>query len=481
MSKSAMKRTPMTDAKKAKTAKHTDRSRSSILSLFPEEATDIREKTAGILNAAGYPDYALALAGFAGVYALPLKGRFIAAADWENLYVRSDLTDDELSLAVRHEILHLLLKHDRRRKRRRDLTLWKRAAHFEVSHYDSVHDEKVRAASEIFRDGCSVMNHPSLRNLIAEEIYDRLESHQREKRYLQWKEKIRKKSPAQPRVRKNAAKDPLLSEVQKRLKSVQSRKRLCNALIKSVRKNFHRLSAKEQSRVIRSGSVPGLSAGLKTDGGQTELCYNAVSSAFEMPKEGIARLKHSLRTFFIRQERIGKIRSYRYPSKKYQDSGVIMKGRRTQYRKVETLAVYVDMSGSMDRERLERAAVCCETIRKFKRTAVIRKYFDSSVHDEFRPGGGTDYNAVLADAARNRFACIAVITDNAPAVIKDRYEFEAVWLIGVEKPDLRRPSENYAFLKEMDAPKHRNPDGKIKAKYFELDIVSPKASEKDVS
>ena len=187
------------------------------------------------------------------------------------------------------------------------------------------------------------------------------------------------------------------------------------------------------------------------------------------------RLKYQLKSYFIKQEQVEKVKTFKRPAKKYSNSPFIIKGRANKYRESKTLACYVDVSGSMSRNMVKRAMEVVEGLQKIKRLEVKIHYFNTQIHDEFRCGGGTDYPTVLNHATQNKYPCIVVITDASYECWHEQHwEFEAVWLIGIE-----HATSPYPFEKAVEAPGHPATDMNynstpiIKCKKFQYNEVLP--------
>ena len=149
---------------------------------------EFKKRVRTVLLNTGYPDYALAIRAFNQVVAI--TGKMIGSTDGRNLYINEELNDDELSIVVRHEILHILLKHRAREpKRGLRFRLWNKACDFELSNYYSVYDESVIAQSEMLDGACYVGNSPQYADKTAPIIYNDLLEEEKEEQKKQQQNK----------------------------------------------------------------------------------------------------------------------------------------------------------------------------------------------------------------------------------------------------------------------------------------------------
>ena len=390
------------------------------------EAPDLKPWLQDILFRDGYPDYAVALNSFRNVYAI--LGDLIGATDYQNIYINASLSDKEASLVVRHEILHVLLSHYSRRHLRNPL-LWNIAADYELSNYYDLRDCDELDSSPLLKDGCSVHTHPEFDNLIAEEIFVRLDSKSINANYGVW------------------------SDLPK-----EDCSELREKLLETVKEWVDSLSEEDKQQLQDNGS-PFLAAEHRSGLGGNETPQTAVTSP---PPSESQRLRYSLRRYFKHQQDVSKGRTFKRPNKKLDGSGIIAKSRTNKYQQEKTLAVYIDISGSMSEKKLARAIGCCESMAKMKRSKLIKHYFNTRIETEFRRGGGTSYEIIFKHAKENKFPCIAIITDDSRSGFKHMYELESVWLVGIETGR----NASYSISQEINTP-----TGHITAKHFDCFVV----------
>lgn len=508
---------------------------------------DLRQRVMDILFDTGYPDYALALNGFAYVKALPDGSRSIGATDYKGMFLNAKLDDDELSLVARHEILHVMLRHNNRRKSSHKHMTWNVACDYELSNYYSAYDDEVVASSELLRNGATVSDSPEYAGLVAEEIYDKL-LEERKKQQKQQQEQQQDQSQdnsvtivampgmpsddsgndphsggkgwGKPRTdeeeesgenedskqvedaeqeeseesqgegqgeqegaeektkqeeqadgegeQPDLSDEELAEQLEKELSELAAelsdlsddeQEELYNKIKQAIEYNYDSLSPEQKSQMAASELVE--ASGISGIGGKDV----GLAPIAEPPIPDAQKLFYSLRSFFIKQENVDKGRSYRRPNKKYAGSGIIMKGRSNVYKPTKTLAVYVDISGSMTKEKVAKALGVVETMEKMKRVTLVKHYFDTRIHDKFRPGGGTDYNCIFRHARENNYTCIAIITDDTDECFQEEFSVEALWIAGVE-PKRARYRKGYSFEERVNKP-----DGNITAKKFEVAIV----------
>lgn len=142
--------------------------------------TDLRCRIVNILFSQGYPDYAIAVGAFRHVRDIdrnkvpwPCGDGCFGWSDGSDLLIDASLSDDELSIITRHNILHIMLRHHNRRTTRQR-TVWGVACDLEISHYYSVHDEEVLSTSPRIQSIYTIEQWPELNNLTAEELYEEI-------------------------------------------------------------------------------------------------------------------------------------------------------------------------------------------------------------------------------------------------------------------------------------------------------------------
>ena len=547
-----------------------------------------KQRVQDVLFNTGYPDYALALNAFDEV--IPIKKK-IGATDYRNLYLNENLSDDELSIVARHEILHSLLKHNKRRpKVNFDAGLWNQACDYELSHYYSVYDNNILFSSSMLSTGCYVASVPAFCGLTAHQIYEKMY----ELRELLAKlrdnnknEKVNKalrmsgsgsSSSSSPNQQEDNDFDPddfdpndiqngrgnengeedddnsnptsdtfsfpinqteddddeeededdeiksqsqsnsstpndeeedesedagedeqddtddsqddneeSVEEVEQKTdededdqdeddedglwddlagEDDEESERLLNERIGLALKAGYDTLTEEQKEQMNDSELVEASVG-----------KSGIGTEKEPPQlDEAVRLKYQLKSYFIKQEQVEKLRTYKRPAKKYSNSPFIIKGRSNKYRESKTIACYVDVSGSMSERMVKRALEVVEGLKKIKRLEVKIYYFNTSIHDTFRAGGGTDYPTVLDHAAQNKYSCLAIITDDSWESWGNRkWEFEAIWLIGIS-PSRGRA---YPFERVVEAPGHPatetnyNGEATITCKKFQYNEVLP--------
>lgn len=146
--------------------------------LHPDPA--LHERLVILLFDTGYPDYGIAMTAFEGVFdssQMPPEVAMcncIGATDSAHLFICGTLTDDELGIVARHEILHIMLSHSRRCPEDANGTVWGGAQDFEVSSYYTAEDAEIISKSERLHGGASVWVDTGYQNMTAEAIYEHL-------------------------------------------------------------------------------------------------------------------------------------------------------------------------------------------------------------------------------------------------------------------------------------------------------------------
>ena len=308
-----------------------------------QEDTDLKWWLQDILFREGYPDYAIALNGFRNVVAI--TGDHIGATDYQNIYINVSLSDKEASLVVRHEILHVLLNHNNRRRGRHPV-IWNYAADYELSNYYEQRDCGLLDSSLLLKDGCSVHNRPEFDDKIAEQIFASLINNDNDWNTIKFS-------------------DWTWAEL-----SEEDQSELREKLVETVKAWTDSLSEEDKQQLQDSGS-PFLADENRSGLGGEEIPQTVVTTP---PPSETQRLRYSLRRYFKHQQDVSKGRTYKHPNKKLAGSGIIAKSRTNKYQKEKTLAVYIDISGSMSQKKLARAIGCCESMAKMKRSKLIKHY-----------------------------------------------------------------------------------------------------------
>jgi len=443
----------------------------------------LRDRIVDILMTTGYPDYAIALGGFKQVLPMTenlkpypgMKRMPPGATDYQNLYVKEGMSDDETSVLVRHEILHVILRHKKRIQKHHKPRLWNIACDFELSNYYSAKDDKVIKDSEHLSPGCNVMECPEYAEMTAEEIYDKMieqgagqEEEQIIKMMLQMvsgqggqggkgdqEESEEGEGQGQGQEKEDGEGEEEEGEFGFDLDlSEDEQDKLREAIQAAINDGYDKLTDEQKQQMEDSPMQPGGKSGL----GGTQHVHKKVRP----PNPEELQLYYDLRRFFLRQQNVGKGQTYRKPNKKYQGTKIIKKGRANVYQPQKTLAVYVDVSGSMSPQKLARAIGVLRTIEGMKRVTFIVKYFSTHLQDEYYEGGGTDYEIIFADAQKEDYTCVAIITDNSHSYFRNKYQLEAVWIAGIEEGG----RGNYSISSLINQP-----DSPIQCTHFKCSVV----------
>jgi hypothetical protein len=78
----------------------------------------------------------------------------------------------------------------------------------------------------------------------------------------------------------------------------------------------------------------------------------------------------------------------------------------------KTLAVYLDLSWSMDQNKIEKAYSFLNWLNKFKKIKLIKNYFSDTVSSTPMWWWWTNYTAVFKDIIDNKYTDICIITDD---------------------------------------------------------------------
>jgi predicted metal-dependent peptidase len=450
---------------------------------------EFRARVRQLLFDNGYPEYGLALNAFRQV--VPFDGKVIGATDYSNLYLNNKLTDEELCIVVRHEILHALLKHKSRylKQVKKNHEAWNISADIELSNYYSVADNKTLEASETLKCGCYIARYPMFREMTADEIYGELMA-KAQTVYVKISgggegqsgsgdnsqsgdsdgdtqeeqdgtgngndgENQEEDKPTLDEAHDDLSKGNDNNEEQSAEEAEAQEERLRGQMEIAIKAGYDSLSDEEKEQVKNSPIAQSIAG-------------TGIGAEREKPEiDEVTKLRYDLHAYFIKQERVEKGRTYRKPNKKYINSPYIVKGRSNKYKDSKTIACYVDVSGSMSESMIRKGLEVVKGLQEIKRVEVEVFYFDTQIHKEFRSGGGTDYNAILNHADKNKYTCIAIITDNTPITIEKHHTLEAFWLIGIE-----RCSGEYHLATQVKTPTHAG-SGMIMARKFQYNEVLP--------
>ena len=434
-----------------------------------------------------YPEYGLALNAFNQV--VPFEGEVIGATDYTNLYLNKKLNDEELSVVARHEILHALLKHKSRflKQSKKNHEAWNISADIELSNYYAVADNRTLEASETLKNGCYIARYPQYREMTADEIYGELLKNAVEIGMPSKGNGGSQGSPSSDTQQSNGngngdtqeenedgngngadtqeENQPSLDEAHNDLskgnegenaeEAEAQEERLRGQMEIAIKAGYDSLTD-EEKEVLKNSPIAQSIAG------------TGIGAEREKPEiDEVTKLRYDLHAYFIKQEHVEKSRTYRRPHRKYIDTPYIVKGRANKYKESKTIACYVDVSGSMSESMIRKGLEVVKGLQDIKRVEVEVFYFDTQIHKEFRSGGGTDYNAILNHADKNKYTCIAIITDNTPITIEKHHTLEAFWLIGIE-----RCSGEYHLAKQVKTPSHAG-NGMITARKFQYNEVLP--------
>ena len=279
---------------------------------------------------------------------------------------------------VRHELAHNILNHfDRlipileKEGKDFDSDAWNRATDFEISNYyldsDNEFCRKMGA--------CVIQDNPHFYNLKAEEIYEQL-----------------KNIP-------NNSDDSDKDGIQK--------------AFDDWNKNVNDSMIKQAQQQIQNGN----SSGSGNQNPPDDLA-NYTPALEDLPQvttqhkvDIVDKIGNML--FNIYSTDIFKERSYKKINKKYQDSEFIKKGSKTARLPIRKIAVYVDVSGSFNVTKQEKALECLNSLEADKNLEIEKYYFSDYVTEApKRQGGCTRYGEVLKHIRNNKFEHVLIITDN---------------------------------------------------------------------
>jgi len=331
----------------------------------------MKNKIIDLLISQWYKSYAMVLVNLN----LELSKKNISYTNWKTIFIKEYSSNDEISLVVRHEILHWLLNHFNVSKEIDNINHKKFniAADLEISNFYTKKDNKITKQLSWYTIDIDIFNKYKATYVI--DIYNDLDikddKQEEQETYID------------------------LSDLSKKDKE---------EIIESIKKEIKKIKSKQE-------------------------LYEVNNNIKIIPIDKKDIFVNSIKRYFIREEQIQKLKSFKKLNKKYQWD-IIVKWNINKNAPWKTLAVYLDLSWSMDQNKIEQAYSFLNSLDKFKKVKLIKNYFSDAVSSTPIWWWWTNYNAVFKDVIDNKYTDICIITDD------DNYQWLSIevkssWIIRI--------------------------------------------------
>jgi hypothetical protein len=348
-----------------------------------------------------------------------------AYTDGKAIHLAKGMNLAEQSLAVRHELLHILLHHREDsiwRKGQKDHTIRNIAGDAELSNYYDDEDNLLFAYDGPLKGGINVLvNQSQWKGKTAPEVYAMVaKKSKQDKDFAKAMKDFLKDNPFGDCVPKGTP-DPQATGVDP-VSGAQSADGLAGG----------DLGKDEAERILEHI--------LKTT---TNVSHSPFSGKVEGDLGTVARdskaaetkLYVSLTRYFSHAEDLQFRRTYSSPHKQ-STATMIKRGRRRRPVEGKTLVMYIDRSGSMTDEKTGKADKIVEnTTKRLRDVTIIKKYFANRVGTDPSAqnlGGGTNYASIRDDIKKNNYRSVAIVTDDDSSNIQSSYSSDDTSLIDVD-------------------------------------------------
>lgn len=328
-----------------------------------------------------------------------------AYTDGKAIHLAQGMNLAEQSLAVRHELLHILLHHREDsiwRKGQTDHTIRNIAGDAELSNYYDDEDNLLFGYDGPLQGGINVhVNQSQWKGKTAPAVYALVKKQsEKDKNFEQAVKDFMEKNPFGDCVPKGV---PQASKTG--VDPVTGTKSQQGAANGDIDKD-------EAERILEELLETTTSVSHSPFAGKTEGHLGTVQRD---SKAAETKLYVSLTRYFSHATAMDKRRTYSSPHKQSTPS-LLKRGRRRRPVENKTLVMYIDRSGSMTDEKTGKADKIVEnTIKRLRDVTVVKKYFANRVGDDptgYDLGGGTNYAAIRDDIKENGYQSIAIVTDN---------------------------------------------------------------------
>ena len=328
-----------------------------------------------------------------------------AYTDGNAIHIAKGMNLAEQSLAVRHELLHILLHHRDDsiwRKGQNDHTIRNIAGDAELSNYYDDEDNLLFSYEGPLQGGINVMvNQTQWADKTAPEVYAMVEKQaKKDKDFQQAVKDFLENNPFGDCVPKGVP-EPKKTGVDP-VSGAPSGEGLANG----------DMGKQEADRILEKILETTTSVSHSPFAGKTEGDLGTVGRT---SKNAETALYVSLTRYFSHSEQLAKRRTYSSPHKQSRPD-LLKRGRRRRPVEDKTLVMYIDRSGSMTDEKTGKADKIVEnTVKRLRDVTVIKKYFANRITEDpeaHNIGGGTNYAAIRDDIKANGYQSVAIVTDN---------------------------------------------------------------------
>jgi hypothetical protein len=312
----------------------------------------MKNKIINLLISEWYKSYAIILSRLN----IELSKEHTSYTDWKTIFIKEYSSNDEISLIIRHEILHWLLNHFSISKEIDNINhnKFNIAADLEISNFYTKEDNKI--IKQLWWYTIDIDEYNKYKTTYVIDIYNDLDIDDDEQKWETYVD---------------------LSDL-----SEEDKKEI----IESIKKETKEIKGKQE-------------------------LYEVSNNIKIIPIDKKDIFINSIKRYFIREEQIQKLKSFKKQNKKYQWD-IIMKWNINKNAPWKTLAVYLDLSWSMDQNKIEQAYGFLNWLNKFKKIKLIKNYFSDTVSSTPMEWGWTNYDAVFKDIIDNKYTDICIITDD---------------------------------------------------------------------
>lgn len=358
-----------------------------------------------------------------------------AYTDGAAIHLAQGMNLAEQSLAVRHELLHILFHHREDatwRPNQKDHTIRNIAGDAELSNYYDDEDNLLFAYEGPLQGGINVMvNQSQWKGKTAPEVYALIDKKaKKDKDFAQQVKDFLDENPFGDCVPKGTP-EPIKTGVDP-VTGKTSTKGLADG----------ELGKEEAGRILEELLETTTNVSHSPFAGDTEGNLGTVQ---RVSKNAETALYVSLTRYFSHSMEMNKRRTYSSPHKQ-STSTLLRRGRRRRPTENKTLVMYIDRSGSMTEEKTGKADKIVEnTVKRLRDVTVIKKYFANRVGDDPSAsglGGGTNYDAIRDDVSKNGYQSIAIVTDDDASNVgrhdgKGLIEVDMAWVCAVQCQETR--------------------------------------------
>jgi hypothetical protein len=328
-----------------------------------------------------------------------------AYTDGKAIHLATGMNLAEQSLAVRHELLHILLHHrdeDTWKKNQKDHTIRNVAGDAELSNYYDDEDNLLFEFEGPLQGGINVhVGQSQWKGMTAPQVYDLVaKKSKQDENFANAMKQFMEDNPFGDCVPKGAP-DPQATGTD----PVTGKPSEKGAAKGDIDKG-------EADRILEELLETTTKVSHSPFAGRTEGDLGTVQRT---SKQAETKLYVSLTRYFGHAESLTKRRTYSSPHKQ-STASLIKRGRRRMPVENKTLVMYIDRSGSMTDEKTGKADRIVEnTVKRLRDVTVIKKYFANRITTDpsaYNIGGGTNYRAIRDDIKKNGYQSIAIVTDN---------------------------------------------------------------------